>query len=131
MILALFGQYTATEISADNESVLTVSGLNIFGVEDLVEALETEEYFEGHDNNTAQWLKTLEGNYVLTSMDYYVVMNKTDADKLPVEFATDVFINDTFRCTIIENHSLGEDFKDVLYVRDVEFIRQSIEYIEV
>ena len=58
-------------------------------------------------------------------------MGKTDADKLHYEDATDVIITDFFTCEIIENRSLGEGLKDVLYVRNVEFIDENIESLEV
>jgi len=74
---------------------------------------------------------TLSGNVVFSSNGYYVVMSRTDASKLPFEDATDVMITDTFSCEVLENRSLGDKFGDVLYVRDVEFIKQDIKSYEV
>lgn len=118
-------------IDNSNKTTLTVSGLNCFSVDDLVESVNSDEYFKNHDNETLMWLVGLSGNSVFSSPDYYVVMSKSDADKLPVEFATDVDINDTFECEIITNRSLGDDLPDVLYVRDVKFIKRDIKSFEV
>ena len=47
-----------------------------------------------------------------------------DASKLPTSFVNDAFIYDDFRCDIIEVHSLGDNLKDVVYVKNVEFESQ-------
>lgn len=114
-----------------NRTRLNVSGMNCYSVDEFVQAINTDEYYEGHDNSTAVWLLTLSGNVVFPSQDYYVVMSKSDAAKLPVEFATDVYITDIFDCEVMANKTLGGKFGNVLYVENVEFIRRDIESYDV
>lgn len=113
-----------------NKSTLNISAGG-YPVDYFVESLNKKEYYRGHDEKTKLWLISLSGNQVYSSSDYYVVMSKMDADKLRFEDATDVIITDFFTCEIIENRSLGEGFNDVLYVRNVEFVDENIEYFEV
>lgn len=131
LTLSIYYSDDPNVIDNSNKTTLTVSGLNCFSVEDMVESVNSHEYYKNHDNETLMWLMGLSGNVVFSSHDYYVVMSKSDAEKLPVEFATDVDINDTFECEIITNRSLGDDLPDVLYVSDVKFIKQDIKSFEV
>lgn len=137
-IIILLGLTVLSAFTLDNDDDyldLNRSTLNIsaggYPVDYFVESLNKEEYYRGHDEKTKLWLIGLSGNQVYSSGDYYVVMGKRDADKLHYEDATDVIITDFFTCEIIENRSLGEGLKDVLYVRNVEFIDENIESLEV
>ncbi len=119
---------TSTDL---NRTQLNVSGLNSFSVDSFVREINSHEYYVGHNDDTVLWLLSLSGNVVFVSDDYYVVMSKADARRLPVEFATDVEITDTFDCEIIANRSLGKGLGDVLYVRDVKFISKNTDYYDV
>lgn len=131
IIILSINQVNYSSSCSSNNTTLVVSGLKISSVEKLVEEITNEPYFEGYNQSTVEWLYTIGENQVFFSNEYYVVMNSSDANKLPTEDSTDVFINDTFSCEIIENHSLGNNYPDILYVKDVEFLNQTIEYIEV
>ena len=130
--IILFSYYSDNSegFNESNKKTLNISGGG-YDVDAFVGNLNTMKYYKGHDEKTKLWLMTLSGNVVFSSNGYYVVMSRTDAAKLPFEDATDVMITDTFSCEVLENRSLGDKFGDVLYVRDVEFIKQDIKSYEV
>lgn len=131
MVLFSFSLFGHSSTTSSNNTTLAVSAMSVGSVNAFVFELKTQDYFVGYNETTAEWLSTMGNNKIFSSGEYYVVMSPTDASKLPIEFATDVFINDTFNCEIVENRSLGVSYPDVLYVKDVEFLNQSREYIEV
>ncbi len=122
--------YLITE-KATNTTTLTVYAQSSASVEEIVNEINTSQNFVGHNKDTLDWFSTLTGKKVFFGYDYYVVMNENDAKKLPLEFVTDVSMEDTFSCEIIEKRSLGSDYNDVIYVKNVELISQNIEYYDV
>ena len=135
ILIVIFGTYLVylgNEAPDDtNRITLNVSGSPL-ELSKVIEEIETDPYFEGYDNETVKWMKSLGSKYVYISLNEIIIMDYSDASKLRTEDATDVYIEDIFSCRIIENHTLGtEPYKDVLYVKDVEFIRENITYYEV
>ena len=82
---------------------------------------------------TVKWMESLGNKYVFVSQDAFVVMDKSDSDKIPSIYACDVMFNEIFSCDILENHTLGNVKypKDVLYVENVKYIREEAFYFEV
>ena len=80
-----------------------------------------------------KWMESLGNKYVFVSQDAFVVMDKSDSDKIPSIYACDVMFNEIFSCDILENHTLGNVKypKDVLYVENVKYIREEAIYFEV
>ncbi|MBR0272173.1 MAG: hypothetical protein IJQ68_09355 [Methanobrevibacter sp.] len=135
ILIVIFGTYLVylgNEAPDDtNRITLNVSGSPL-ELSKVIEEIETDPYFEGYDNETVKWMKSLGSKYVYISLNEIIIMDYSDASKLRTEDATDVYIEDIFSCRIVENHTLGtEPYKDVLYVKDVEFIRENITYYEV
>ena len=93
-----------------NKTNLTVYAFHSYPVESLVSEIMSLEYYKGYDNDTVAWMTQHYGDIAL---------------KLPTMDATDVEITDDFSCKIVENRSLGKGLNNVLYVRDVEFIKQN------
>ncbi|WP_407378783.1 hypothetical protein [Methanobrevibacter sp.] len=134
ILIAIFGIYLAYlgDSSDDADRVtLTVSGSPL-ELSKVIEEIESDPYFEGYNNETVTCMKSLGSKYVFMSHNEIIIMDYSDASKLRLEDATDVYIEDIFSCRIVENHTLGTDtYKDVLYVKDVEFIKENITYYEV
>lgn len=105
---------------------LTISAEQSFPMEKIAEEIKTHPAYEGYDEDTLKWLETFNGSIMFTSKDYFVVMDKNDAEKLPTSFVNDAFIYDDFTCDIIEKRSLGKDLKDIIYVKNVKFENQRI-----
>lgn len=130
--IAVYGAYAANETQSSDMATLTVYTDSPTTLGDLVQSIKIHPYYTGHDNDTLKWLESLESDYiVLSNNETYVVMSKSNADKLPIEYATDVSITSTFKCNIIENKSLGNDLKDIVYVDKVELISKQIKYFDV
>ena len=101
--------------------------LNVF-----VNEIKTHPYFEGYDNDTLTWLESLNQNYVVfSSNDSYYIMSQSDADRLPIEYATDVSITDICSCNIVDQKALGNNLRNVVLVENVQFKEQRIEYFDV
>ena len=91
-------------------------------------------YYPADNNNVAvKWMESLGDKYVFLSEDYYVIMDKDDADKIPSVFACDVNFYEIFSCEVLESHSFGniEYPRDVLYVKNVNYIREEAFYFDV
>ena len=113
-----------SDLKIDKDVELTVTAEQSFPVEKIVEEIKTHPSFEGYDEDTVKWLENYNDSVIFTSKDKFVVMSQMDASKLPTSFVNDAFIYDDFRCDIIEVHSLGDNLKDVVYVKNVEFESQ-------
>lgn len=98
----------------------------------FVNEIKTHPYFEGYDNDTLTWLESLNQNYVVfSSNNSYYIMSQSDADRLPIEYATDVSITDICSCNIVNQKALGNNLRNVVLVENVQFKEQRIEYFDV
>ena len=135
VILALVGIYSVTEFqdTGGNLTRLEVSSEGPFKVSEIVEDIENSSYYEGYDNDTLNWMKSLGDMYVFNGLQSFVIMDSDDAGKLPSEFVTDVAITNIFNCEVVEKRSLGniEHPKDVYLVEHVEYLEQNITYYPV
>ena len=126
------GYYISDSPNDENRETLSVSTGSI-PLSDIIKDVETGSYYEGYDNETLKWMKSLGDNSVFSGDGTFVVMSPYDASKLHSEFVTDVYITQDFRCTVLETHSLGNVTypKDVILVEDVEYLRENITYFDV
>ena len=120
-------------LNASLNETLNVSSEGPFALSELINEIKTEDFFKGYDNETVKWMESLGDKYVFFSEDYYVIMDKDDADKIPSVFACDVNFYEIFSCEVLESHSLGniEYPRDVLYVKNVNYIREVRRYIQI
>lgn len=116
------------------KKTLNVSSAGPFKLSELVKDIKTNEIYEGYDNETVKWMESLGEKYVWSSSDGYVIMDsKWDSDKIPSIYACDVDLYEIFSCDVLESHSLGnvKYQKDVLLVKNVEYIGEDSHYYEV
>lgn len=123
IILALVGLYyvyEAPDNDLDNVKLYVYSEGPI-NLSDLIEDVETSPYYEGYDNDTLNWMKSLGDKYVFSGNGTFVVMDYADANRIPSQYATDVIIIEHIECDVVENRSLGniESPKDVILVKNV------------
>ena len=117
-----------------DRKTLNVSSAGPFKLSELVKDIKTNEIYEGYDNETVKWMESLGEKYVWSSSDEYVIMDsKWDSDKIPSIYACDVDFYEIFSCDVLESHSLGnvKYQKDVLLVKNVEYIGEDSHYYEV
>ena len=132
LFLAVFVGYSMDNPSMINNSSdnveLNVSSQGPYNLSHLIEEVETASYYEGYDNETLKWMKSLGEKSVFFSRDYIVIMDSHGASKIHSEYATDVEITEFFECTVLENHSLGnvKYSRDVLLVENVNYLYQNI-----
>lgn len=113
---------TTIEVCVDSPITLDV----------FVNEIKTHPYFEGYDNDTLTWFESLNQNYVVfSSNNSYYIMSQSDADRLPIEYATDVSITDICSCNIVNQKALGNNLRNVVLVENVQFKEQKIEYFDV
>ena len=130
VILALFALYYIEETP---DEVLKSVELDVYSgspveLSDIIADVETGSYYEGYDNDTLNWMKSLGDKYVLNGNGTFVVMDFNDVNKLPNEDVTDVIIINHIRCDVLETHSLGnvEYPRDIQLVKNVEYLGQEI-----
>lgn len=130
VILALFALYYIEETP---DEVLKLVELDVYSgspveLSDIIADVETGSYYEGYDNDTLNWMKSLGDKYVLNGNGTFVVMDFNDVNKLPNEDVTDVIIINHIRCDVLETHSLGnvEYPRDIQLVKNVEYLGQEI-----
>ena len=126
------GYYISDSPNDENRETLSVSTGSI-PLSDIIKDVETGSYYEGYDNETLKWMKSLGDKSVFSGDGTFVVMSPYDASKLRSEYVTDAYITEEFRCTVLESHSLGNVTypKDVILVEDVEYLRENITYFDV
>ena len=139
IFLAVLNVYHPAEInngslndSLKNET-LNVSSEGPVELSELIHEIKTEDYFKGYDNETVKWMESLGNKYVFFSQNQYVIMDKMDADKIPSVYACDVSFYEIFSCEVLENHTLGNVKypHDILYVKNVNYIREEAFYFDV
>jgi hypothetical protein len=133
-ILGIFLIYS-NDISSSNinQRTLNVSSEGPLKLSAVINDIKTNDYYDGYDNETVEWMESLGEKYVWSSLDELVIMNKWDSDKIPSQYVCDAYFNETFSCNVLEKHSLGsgDNFKDVLLVNNVEYIGEEIGYYDV
>lgn len=132
-ILGLLVSIENDSLDDGNKTTLNVSSEGPIELETIIEDIKTKEYYQGYDNETVKWMESLGNKYVFVSEDKIVIMNKRDAEKIPSIYACDVILTEIFDCNVVEEHSLGsgDNFKDVLLVKNVEYIREEAFYFDV
>ncbi len=140
VLLGMFLAFLSAYYPSDNGAGLTVENVTLnvssegpMELSEIIQDIKSEDYYNGYDNETVKWMESLGNKYVFISDDAFVVMDKGDSDKIPSIYACDVIFYEIFRCDILENHTLGNvDYpRDVLYVRNVEYLREEAVYFDV
>lgn len=133
-VLGIVLLHAGDESSNDgNRTTLNVSSEGPIELSKVINEIRTHEYYRGYDNETLQWMESLGNKYVWFSLDEIVIMDKWDSDKIPSQYVCDASFNEIFSCNIVEKHSLG-DIKyqrDVLFVKNVEYISEETVYFDV
>lgn len=126
LIILLFALILFTgDENTQNKTLLTVSGESgYYTTSEIAEDIQTHPYYKGYNQSTVDWLKTLDG-VCIPSSDGFIVMSKAEADNIGIAFITDVVIEDTISCNIIEKHSIGNDLKNITLVKNVELVSQN------
>lgn len=134
-ILVVLAAYSSDNPNTTNENrtTLNVSSEGPVKLSKITEDIKTHSYYNGYDNETLRWMESLGDKYVFVSLDEFVIMDKWDADKIPSVYACDAYFDELFSCNVLENHSLGDIKypKDVVLVKNVEYIGEEIHYAEV
>jgi len=129
VILACALIYSFSETNGiEDKTSFTVSSEGPIPLSEIIEEIKTREYYEGYDNETLAWMESLGDKQVFSGDGIFLIMSDYDAQKIPSEYVTDVFIHDFVDCNVIENHSLGDIKypKDVFYVKNVVYKGQEI-----
>lgn len=130
-VIALFGFHALSETHSSNTTSIEVYD-GFFYIDKFIDTVKREPYFKDYSNETLEWLETFDSKYmVFSGNDAYVIMSRYDAEKVEMEFATDVSIKYTINCKVLEKRSLGDNLGDIIYVKDVELVSKNITYLEV
>lgn len=133
-VLLLFLVYANNDSSSNsNRTILNVSSEGPIELSKITDDIKNNSYYEGYDVETLRWMESLGDKYVFTSNDEIVIMDKWDADKIPSAYVCDAYFQEIFTCNVLENRTLGDGnhFKDVLFIKNVEFIDEEVHYIQI
>ena len=120
-IIGLSATYAVTQNETTNKTMLTVGTDHPIKVSDLTNSIQTQPYYKNYNHTTLDWLKQFNSDYVVfKTKEYAILMNSTDAAKLPSETTTGVSVTRNITCDIIENRSLGYDLINIIHVKNVE-----------
>lgn len=94
----------------------------------VISGIENSSYYEGYDNDTLNWMKSLGDMSVFSANGSFVIMDSYEASKIPSQYVTDVIIIEHIRCDVLENRPLGnvKNPKDVMLVKNVEYLGEEI-----
>lgn len=122
-IIAMSTAYAAPESDSANRTAFSIDANPPMKIGELINLIKTQPAFKTYDTGALQWLQGLDSNYVVyTTDDGYIVMNTTDAAKIPDTVTTGVSVSTNITCKVLENKSLGSKLKNVLVVGDVEAV---------
>ena len=132
IILLIFAYSTNETKELSNKTELKVYSEGPIPLSKLIGEIKSEEYYEGHDNETLAWMESLGSKQVFMGKDIIVLMDFTDASKLNSEYVTDAYILEIINCNVVENRSLGNiDYpKDVLLFKNVDYISNETHYLQ-
>lgn len=116
-----------------NKTTLNVSSEGPMELSKVIEDIKTQDCYKGYDNETVQWMESLANKYVWFSSEEIVIMDKWDSDKIPSQYVCDASFYEVFSCNVLEKRPLGDVLypKDVLLVKNVEYIGENVVYYEV
>ena len=133
LFLALLIQYNIDE-GFDNQSrdlSLKVASEGPFPVAGVVNDIRTNDYYKNYNNDTVKWLEKYQNTHViLSSSDEFVLISKGEISRIPIQNANDVIINEEIECDLVENHSIGNGYRDILLVKNVKYIGEEVKSIE-
>lgn len=124
-------------ISKEKHTEITLFSNSPVNLYTLLYQIRNEAYYEGYDNDTFVWMRSLGQKEVFISENSYVIMDKNDAKKIHRDYVTDTVTTDTYNeyyidCVVVENRSLGgNSHKDILLVKDVNYHGNQTFYYQV
>ncbi len=130
-IVAFVG-LSAISAVAENETVnevnLTIVAQNPMTVSEMESAIKFNPEYKNYNYDVLSWLGEFDSNYVVVATgDYYVLMNASDANKLPGNINTGVSATSNVTCNVLENKSFGLGLNNIIYVEDVEVVSEGLE----
>ena len=130
-VLALVMVYNIQETPINNNissATLDVYSEGPIELSDVIEDIETASYYEGYDNDTLNWMKSLGDNEVFSGNGTFVIMDADEAGKIPSQYVTDVTIIEHIECDVLETHSLGDTEypRDVILVKNVKYLGEDV-----
>ena len=133
-ILGIVLLYAGVDSQSDGDvRTLNVSSEGPMELSKVIDEIKTHEYYDGYDNETVHWMESLGNKYVWYSSEAIVIMDKWDSDKIPSQYVSDASFYELFSCNVVEKHPLGdmEYPRDVLLVKNVEYIGEDVVYYDV
>ena len=123
---------TGRSMSLDGKTEFRVYAFEPSSAESQIETMK-EDYLDfGYNNETIKWLEGF-SNYVLVDSDSAnLLMTREEASKLPVvrDYGDyDTMYYNVIKCEVVETHSMGSGLKDIILVKDVEFVSNHTEKI--
>lgn len=125
VFLGLVLSYEINEKSMSKKT-FTVYTEGPIALSDMINSIRTYSYYDGYDNETLEWMESLESKSVFTYSNSIFIMSPYDANKLDSVYVTDGFMTEDFSCNVKEKHILldNENRTYVYYVDDVKFISE-------
>lgn len=124
-------------IAPENRTEITLYSNRPVNLNQFINEIVSEEYFEGYNMDTLLWMQSLKQKEVFVSGDSYILMNRKDAEKIRTTYITDIATTDTsyeyyIDCSIIENRSLGgRSMADIIVVENVKYLGNRTFYYDV
>lgn len=122
-LMAASTTYAANENDTSNQTLISIDANPPMKIGEMINLVKTQPAFKTYDYKALQWLQGLDSSDVVYNTDEgYIVMNSTDAAKIPDTVTTGVSVSTNITCKVIENRSLGPHLDNVLVVEDVEMV---------
>ncbi|MBE6493970.1 MAG: hypothetical protein E7Z84_05105 [Methanosphaera stadtmanae] len=115
-------------INQESTVKITLSTTRPRNINELIHDIKTMSYYEGYNNDTINWMQTLNQTETYPSDKGFIIMDKRDAQKIKVDIISDIDTTDVYteyyiECKIVENHSLDSKKPvNILLVKDVKYL---------
>ena len=110
----------------------------VHSIESEIESFKTNPYLKDDVNNdTVKWIEGFGNNeyvYINCIGNYNLIIKRSDYDTLKSQIDTSGladfdYYKAVIKANVVETHSLGSGFKDIVYIQNIELINTTKESI--
>ncbi len=104
-------------------------------IESEVDNLKTNPYLSDINNETIKWIESFNNNeyvyisgdsanFIMKRTDYDTLNSKIDTSQLSSGYDPIEYYKVTIKANLVETHSLGSGYKDVIYIKNIDFVNK-------
>lgn len=85
---------------------------------------DTIKWIESFDNNEYVYISGDTANFIMKRTDYDILKSQIDTSELSSGYDPIEYFKVTIRANMLETHSLGSGYKDVIHIENIDFVNK-------